>query len=293
MSDNVKIFAKISAKLYLNVKVQELASKSPRAFVVWVNAITYAVDMRTDGYLEEFALKRFLGATQRSIDLLCAAGLLETAGDGVYYIHDFSDAQTTSGQIDDLRAKRAEAGRKGMASRWGNKEPNTQDATTDTTPHHGDTDAQIVTVDTQDDIEDPVKPHNTVQRAHPNHASKQVDAQTQRVQDTLAQIEKIYPPSRFDGYKSSVMFDMQLYYPRLEKAAKRAGYQDPYDFLIARVKAYVETREPTYVKKFSSFFAQEEYATNWQQPKPKTAAQLKQEQQLAEIEEMDRQAGWI
>lgn len=291
MSDNVKIFAKISAKLYLNVKVQALASKSPRAFVVWVNAITYAVDMRTDGYLEEFALKRFLGATQRSIDVLCAAGLLEHTGDGVYYIHDFSDAQTTSEQIDELRSKRAEAGRKGMASRWGNKEPDTQGTTTDTTPQD-DIDAQVVTVDEQDDIEEPVKPHNTVQRA-PNHASE-IDAQKQRVQDTLAQIEQVYPPARFDGYKSSVMFDMQFYYPRLEKAAKRAGYQDPYDFLIARVKAYVATREPTYVKKFSTFFAQEEYATNWQhQPKPKTAAQLKQEQQLAEIEEMDRQTGWI
>ena len=110
--DDMTIFAKLSAKLYLNVKVRSFAAEHPQAAFLWVLAITYSVDRRTDGYVDEFAFKTFLGATDDDLAALEAAGLIHADGDG-YRIHDFADAQVCSDRQAELRAKRAEAGRMG------------------------------------------------------------------------------------------------------------------------------------------------------------------------------------
>lgn len=110
--DDMTIFAKLSAKLYLNVKVRSFAAEHPQAAFLWVLSITYSVDRRTDGYVDEFAFKTFLGATDDDLAALEAAGLIHTDGDG-YRIHDFADAQVCSDRQAELRAKRAEAGRMG------------------------------------------------------------------------------------------------------------------------------------------------------------------------------------
>lgn len=112
MAQDMTTFAKLSAKLYLNVKVRSFAAEHAQAAFLWVLAITYAVDRKSDGYVEDFALKTFLGGTDDDIAALADAGFIEPA-DGGWMIHDFLKSQVSSGEQDDLRAKRAAAGRIG------------------------------------------------------------------------------------------------------------------------------------------------------------------------------------
>lgn len=109
---DMTIFAKISAKLYLNVKVRTFAAAHPSAAFLWVLAITYSVDRRSDGFVEEFAMRTFLSGTDDDITALCDAGFLD-ACDGGWRIHDYLDCQTSCAQQDAIRQKRAAAGRKG------------------------------------------------------------------------------------------------------------------------------------------------------------------------------------
>lgn len=112
MAQDMTTFAKLSAKLYLNVKVRSFAAEHAQAAFLWVLAITYAVDRKSDGYVEDFAMRTFLGGTDDDITALQEAGFIEPA-DGGWMIHDFLKSQISSGEQEDLRAKRAAAGRKG------------------------------------------------------------------------------------------------------------------------------------------------------------------------------------
>ncbi|MEE0654689.1 MAG: hypothetical protein UCI02_06300 [Bifidobacterium criceti] len=112
MAQDMTTFAKLSAKLYLNVKVRSFAAEHAQAAFLWVLAITYAVDRKSDGYVEDFAMRTFLGGTDDDITALQEAGFIEPA-EGGWMIHDFLKSQISSGEQEDLRAKRAAAGRKG------------------------------------------------------------------------------------------------------------------------------------------------------------------------------------
>ena len=112
MAQDMTTFAKLSAKLYLNVKVRSFAAEHAQAAFLWVLAITYAVDRKSDGYVEDFAMRTFLGGTDDDITALQEAGFIDHV-DGGWLIHDFLKSQISSGEQDDLRAKRAAAGRKG------------------------------------------------------------------------------------------------------------------------------------------------------------------------------------
>lgn len=112
MAQDMTTFAKLSAKLYLNVKVRSFAAEHAQAAFLWVLAITYAVDRKSDGYVEDFAMRTFLGGSDDDITALQEAGFIEPA-DGGWMIHDFLKSQVSSGEQEDLRAKRAAAGRKG------------------------------------------------------------------------------------------------------------------------------------------------------------------------------------
>lgn len=112
MAQDMTTFAKLSAKLYLNVKVRSFAAEHAQAAFLWVLAITYAVDRKSDGYVEDFAMRTFLGGTDDDITALQEAGFIEPA-EGGWMIHDFLKSQVSSGEQEDLRAKRAAAGRKG------------------------------------------------------------------------------------------------------------------------------------------------------------------------------------
>ena len=112
MAQDMTTFAKLSAKLYLNVKVRSFAAEHAQAAFLWVLAITYAVDRKSDGYVEDFAMRTFLGGTDDDITALQEAGFIDPV-DGGWMIHDFLKSQISSGEQEDLRAKRAAAGRKG------------------------------------------------------------------------------------------------------------------------------------------------------------------------------------
>ena len=112
MAQDMTTFAKLSAKLYLNVKVRSFAAEHAQAAFLWVLAITYAVDRKSDGYVEDFAMRTFLGGTDDDITALQEAGFIDPV-DGGWLIHDFLKSQISSGEQEDLRAKRAAAGRKG------------------------------------------------------------------------------------------------------------------------------------------------------------------------------------
>ena len=112
MAQDMTTFAKLSAKLYLNVKVRAFAAEHAQAAFLWVLAITYAVDRKSDGYVEDFAMHTFLGGTDDDITALQEAGFIDPV-DGGWMIHDFLKSQISSGEQDDLRAKRAAAGRLG------------------------------------------------------------------------------------------------------------------------------------------------------------------------------------
>ena len=112
MAQDMTTFAKLSAKLYLNVKVRSFAAEHAQAAFLWVLAITYAVDRKSDGYVEDFAMRTFLGGTDDDITALQEAGFIDPV-DGGWLIHDFLKSQISSGEQEDLRAKRAAAGRRG------------------------------------------------------------------------------------------------------------------------------------------------------------------------------------
>lgn len=112
MAQDMTTFAKFSAKLYLNVKVRAFAAEHTQAAFLWVLAITYAVDRKSDGYVEDFAMRTFLGGTDDDITALAEAGFIEQV-EGGWLIHDFLKSQVSSDEQEDLRAKRAAAGRKG------------------------------------------------------------------------------------------------------------------------------------------------------------------------------------
>lgn len=120
MTNDMDTFAKISAKLYLNDKLQEFATSNPRAAWLWLNMITYAVDRKTDGFVSDFAAKRHLAAERDDLEALHGARLLDPA-DGGWRIHDFLESQVSTEEQDAIKAKRSAAGRKGMAKRWSGK----------------------------------------------------------------------------------------------------------------------------------------------------------------------------
>lgn len=100
--------------IYDHPKVLEVAPLD-RLLYVW--ALCWSSRHRTDGKLRRRALGHVAalagvddleGAARR----LVAAGLWEDDDDG-WLVHDFTDYQPAAAEVDELRAKRAEAGRRG------------------------------------------------------------------------------------------------------------------------------------------------------------------------------------
>lgn len=136
MANEMTIFAKLSAKLYLNVKVRSFAAEHPQAAFLWVLAITYSVDRKSDGFVEEFAMRSFLGGQEEDIQALVDAGFLEPA-DGGWNIHDYLDSQVSAEEQDSIRSKRSAAGRKGgLKSRAASAKPSSDDVAHETTDEH-------------------------------------------------------------------------------------------------------------------------------------------------------------
>lgn len=80
------------------------------AFRMHVSAMCFCGSNQTDGRIKARVLLRYAG--RKAIDELVAAGLLVETADG-YEVHDYLDYNRSRAEIEELSAKRAEAGNKG------------------------------------------------------------------------------------------------------------------------------------------------------------------------------------
>ena len=298
-------FAKFSAKLYLNEKVAELAEAYPRAVVLWVLAITYCVDNHTDGLFTGFAARRFLNAQDADLQALVEAGFIENINENEYLIHDYDQAQVTTAKRDDLHAKRAAAGRKGMASRWKNThyseppteggepdEPITSVITNDNKPITNvitNGYQNITDIDIDKDIDNIYINNNNTNNVikgddqenqtpetTPEHNSEDLTvssqalsaSNTQTVERITQALRGIYPAERYDADSTHCQFILENAIPRISKAA---GTQDPATWFTNRTRAYIEATERRYVKKFSRYIDQQIYLQAWEQAPPQSA----------------------
>ena len=114
---DMETFAKLSTRLWQNEKVRVFAMEYPSAFSVWTFAISYCAGELNDGELSRFHLKCLLGASDEDIDALIDAHLLDEHEDGTLWLHDFVATQGRSrADVEEAKAKKAEAGRKGGAA---------------------------------------------------------------------------------------------------------------------------------------------------------------------------------
>ena len=99
---------KVDDGFYRNPKTAML---SDGATALWLRAATWSCDMLTDGVVPQKMLPLFQ-STEVAAKELCDAGLWETTRDG-WLFHDWFDYQPSAQEVEELRKKRSEAGRKG------------------------------------------------------------------------------------------------------------------------------------------------------------------------------------
>lgn len=103
-----------------NVKV---VSVSKDARLLYIVALCYCAGQENDGRFPARYLP-VLGAKAECEDLagcvgeLIEVGLWEEAGEGFVQVHDFTEKNPSKERLAELRAQRAEAGRKGGRARW-------------------------------------------------------------------------------------------------------------------------------------------------------------------------------
>lgn len=106
---------KVDDSFFMNPKTAML---SDSATALWLRAGSWSAQQLTGGFIPARMLPLFRGG-EESADELCDAGLWERDLDRHGYVfHDWADYQPNAEQVEMLREKRAEAGRKGAKRRW-------------------------------------------------------------------------------------------------------------------------------------------------------------------------------
>lgn len=106
---------KVDDSFFMNPKTAML---SDSATALWLRAGSWSAQQLTGGFIPARMLPLFRGG-EESADELCDAGLWERDLDRHGYVfHDWADYQPDAEQVEALREKRAEAGRKGAKRRW-------------------------------------------------------------------------------------------------------------------------------------------------------------------------------
>ena len=97
------------------------AMLSNDATALWLRSGTWAAQQLTDGFIPARMVPMFRGSDD-SVRELCDVGLWERDDerDG-YWFHDWSDYQPDGEEVDALRRKRSEAGKRGADRRWKRK----------------------------------------------------------------------------------------------------------------------------------------------------------------------------
>jgi hypothetical protein len=90
---------------------------SDAAFRLHIKALCYVARNRTDGHLPN-AVPRSLGGMPRQVAELLSAAVWEKNGDA-WIIHDYLDYNPSRAELAEMAAKKAKAGAKGAARRWG------------------------------------------------------------------------------------------------------------------------------------------------------------------------------
>ena len=110
---------KVDDSFFSNPKTAML---SDGATALWLRSGSWSAQQLTDGFVPARMVPMFRG-TDDSVRELCDAGLwtYDEEKDG-YQFHDWSDYQPDGEEVDALRKKRSEAGKRGANRRWGKPE---------------------------------------------------------------------------------------------------------------------------------------------------------------------------
>jgi hypothetical protein len=109
---------KVDDSFFSNPKTAML---SDGATALWLRSGSWSAQQLTDGFIPARMVPMFRGSDD-SVRELCEVGLWERDDerDG-YRFHDWSDYQPDGEEVDALRRKRSEAGKRGANSRWKRK----------------------------------------------------------------------------------------------------------------------------------------------------------------------------
>lgn len=109
---------KVDDSFFSNPKTAML---SDGATALWLRSGSWSAQQLTDGFIPARMVPMFRGSDD-SVRELCDVGLWERDDerDG-YWFHDWSDYQPDVEEVDALRRKRSEAGKRGAARRWSRK----------------------------------------------------------------------------------------------------------------------------------------------------------------------------
>lgn len=110
---------KVDDSFYSNPKTAML---SDGATTLWLRSGSWSAQQLTGGFVPARMVPMFRGSDD-SVRELCDAGLwaYDEQKDG-YQFHDWSDYQPDGEEVDALRKKRSEAGKRGANRRWGKPE---------------------------------------------------------------------------------------------------------------------------------------------------------------------------
>ena len=109
---------KVDDSFFSNPKTAML---SDGATALWLRSGSWSAQQLTDGFIPSRMVPMFRGSDD-SVRELCDVGLWERDDerDG-YWFHDWSDYQPDGEEVDALRRKRSEAGKRGADRRWKRK----------------------------------------------------------------------------------------------------------------------------------------------------------------------------
>ena len=113
------MWCKVVDSFYSNPKTAML---SDGATALWLRSGSWSAQQLTGGFVPARMVPMFRGSDD-SVRELCDAGLwaYDEQKDG-YQFHDWSDYQPDGEEVDALRKKRSEAGKRGANRRWGKPE---------------------------------------------------------------------------------------------------------------------------------------------------------------------------
>lgn len=285
-NEDMEIFAKFSARGYENPKLMDLALNHPSAYRVWTWAIMYSVRNLTDGFIAEPVAKVTLAARKKDLETLEQSRFFERV-DGGWMVHDFLKAQGRSrADVEKDKAEMSEKRRKAAEARWA-KQP-----TPDATPMHDamqeqcTPDASAMQVQCTDACKPDAKSCTDTDIDNRLQITDSYTPPTPSRPDfdgIVKRIGEFYPPHRWDGASSRVRFDLEAQWPKVVRTA--GNVPDVADWFVNRTRAYVDSTEAQYVKKFSGYLGAEYYATPWEKPKPKPVEPVSKQMQ-------NRQHNW-